>query len=268
VLGPEAADLWLLAGEAQAALEAARRAQRGDLVATIASDLGWHAQAAQAYIELAQKARGSDKAAPYWAAAAVAWDREGQEAEAARCRLEDARARQAPLLTLTAANLPQLQLGQPDVVQVRIANLAEAPAHAVTLAYHGPVRRADERSLANIGPRAERIEEIAVVPTQSGSATLEITVRYADARGQPQTPVDLDVRLQVARPPEVHHHYYGPVIGGDGVIIMRGERGRHLRVQDGGEALELGAQARCPHCGATIQPDDRFCNQCRAELTG
>ena len=170
------------------------------------------------------------------------WPLAGEEEQAFRCRLEDARARRAPLLTLQEANLPALTLGQPDVVQVRITNETNVLARDVGLAYEGHVKRAGERRLGSLGDHETRLESIEVVPTESGSATLRVCVRYADPQGQPQQPVSLDVRLKVAQPPLVHRHYYGPVIDGDGVIVMRGgalQGGRSLRVQSGEDAVEI-----------------------------
>jgi outer membrane protein assembly factor BamB len=263
----EAAGLWMLAGETQAALEAAERAGRLDLVADLAWSLNWYERAAECYQLLAQRSRDPLRGAAYWAEAAEAWEFHGRPKRADRCRLLDAQGRNAPLLRLEAANRPSLTLGQPDVVQIRVVNCTKTLAREVQLAYEGHVQRGGEHFLGSIGPEGERLEEIEVMPTESGSATLRVRVRYADAAGRPQRPVPLDVRLKVAQPPEVHHHYYGPVVGRDGVIIVKGEAvggGRQIRVQSGEDAIELGrsGQRICPACGAPLAAGGRYCMQC------
>jgi outer membrane protein assembly factor BamB len=275
----EATEPWLLAGEVQAAQEAAEKAGRLDLAADLAARLNWHPRAAQGYEDLARRSRDPSRAAVWWTEAAAMWALAGQDGQALRCRLEDARAREAPLLTLREANLPALTLGQPtlgqptlgqptlgqpDVVQVRITNETNVLAREVVLAYEGHVRQAGERPLGSLGPRESRLEAIEPVPTETGSTMLRVRVRYADPQGRPQEPVSLGVRLRVARPPEVHHHYYGPVVSGDGVIILRGEGSQYLRVQSGEEAVKMGRPAAqtCLCCGAPVEAGDQFCERC------
>lgn len=50
------------------------------------------------------------------------------------------------------------------------------------------------------------------------------------------------ISLHVGRRPDIHHHYYGPHISGDGVIILRGDAGgaRQVRVQGGDATVRLG----------------------------
>ena len=269
----EAIELWLLAGEIQAALEAAEKAGRMDLMAELAARLDWHPKAAQVYEDLAQRSSDPLRAAVWWAEAAATWTLAGDDARAFRCQLEDARSRGAPLLTLQEANLPALTLGQSDVVQVRITNQTDMLARDVVLAHEGHVMRAGERSLGSLGRRESRLEAIEVVPTESGSAMLRVCVRYADPQGRPQQPVSLEARLKVAQPPSVHHHYYGPVVGRDGVIIMRGGQGgsgRTLHVQSGEDQIHIertGWSVLCRACGRAAKPGDRWCEKCGEPLS-
>ncbi len=55
-------------------------------------------------------------------------------------------------------------------------------------------------------------------------------------------PMAETIPLHVGRRPDIHHHYYGPHIGGDGVIILRGDAGgaRQVRVQGGDATVRLG----------------------------
>lgn len=262
----EAVELWLMAGEVQAALDAAQQAGRLDLVAELAARLNWYAKAAETYEILARQSREPAKAAMWWAEAADVWALDRNEACAQRCRLAAANARKAPLLTLEEANLPQLTLGRPDQVQVCVRNLTQTLARDVTLAYWGHVHHAGTLDLGTIGPHEEKIVAVEIVPTESGSATLRLALQYKDAAGDPQRPVHLEVRLKVARPPEVHHHYYGPVVGRDGVIILHGEGSRRARMQCGEDAVEFGdwpAGRTCPHCGVLLPATSvSYCEQC------
>ena len=268
----EAVELWLLAGEAQAALDAAEKARRLDLVTALAAGLNWNNKAAQTCEQLARQSRDPLDAATWWAEAADAWTLEGDAARAQQCLLKDANARQAPLLVLEEANLPALTLGRPDKVQVCVRNLTSVLARDVVLSYRGHVKRAGRLDPVSLGPHAEKMASIEVVPTESGSATLEVTAHYADAQGRPQRPVSLNVRLKVGRPPEVHQHYYGPVVNGEGIIIMRGSAGgtgRTLQVQSGDDQIRIersGGPARCPACGAVAEVGDRWCRQCGEPL--
>jgi len=234
-------------------------------------DLNWHARAARYYEQLAGKTRDPGRAARWWAEAATAWELAGEDQRADHCRLQDAQGRGAPLLSLQEANLPRLALGQPDTVEVRVANRTAVLARDVVLAYQGHVQQAGERSLGSLGLHGERLEAIEVVPTESGSATLRVTARYADPAGHPQPPAYLELRLKVAQPPEVHHHYHGPHVSGDGVIIMRGGlgvEGRSLRVQSGEDAVEVGRTGGpvCSQCGRPLEPSARYCHECGKEL--
>ncbi len=267
----EAIELWMMAGEAEAALEAAKRAGRPDWEAGLAMQLHWYDRAAHGYQRLAGQERSPAKAARWWAEAALAWELAGQDGRADRCRRLDADKRGAPLLDLHTANLPVLTLGQRDLVQVCVSNCTDALACDVRLAYEGHVQRAGEQRLGSLGPRAERMVEIEVVPTESGSAMLRVTTAYSDSKGRPQRPVPLEVRLKVAQPPEVHHHYYGPHVGRDGVIILRGEsggRGRSIRVQSGDDAIELGrGQAQdCEDCAVSRAAGYPHCMGCGKRL--
>ena len=54
------------------------------------------------------------------------------------------------------------------------------------------------------------------------------------------------LRLKVVQSPSVHHHYYGPVVGRDGVIIMRGGHrgsGRTLHGQSGEDQIHASTAA-------------------------
>jgi hypothetical protein len=150
------------------------------------------------------------------------WEARGERVMAERCRREEAHALGMPLLRLEAANLPVLVAGQKDMLQVRVINESEKPAYEVMLMYEGHVREAGERPLGSLEPFETRLVSIEVEPTETGSAMVRVGVRYRDAKGRLGRPVRLDMRLKVAQPPQVHHHYHGPVITGDGVIIMRG----------------------------------------------
>jgi len=263
----EAVELWLLAGETQAAVEAAEAAGRLDIVGRLAASLQWHERAAQCYEQLARRSQDPKGAALWWAEAADAWERDGKQERADRCRLLDAQGRAAPLLRLQAANLPQLTLGQPDTVQVRVTNCTEVLACDVVLAYEGHVQQAGQQQLGSLGPGQDRLAEIEVVPTKSGSATVRLNLRYTDPAGRPQRPVPLEVRLKVAQQPQVIHIHEGPYVGRDGVIILKGEAGggeRHLRVQSGEDAIEIGpGRGRvCPACGALLAYGDRYCLNC------
>ena len=135
----------------------------------------------------------------------------------------------------------------------------------------GHVQRADEHALGSLGPHSERLVPIEVVPTESGSALLRVMAAYNDSKGQPQQPVPLEVRLKVAQAPEVHHHYHGPHVGRDGVIILRGESraaGRSIRVQSGEDAIELGrgGMQDCKECEASRIAGHRYCLGCGKRL--
>jgi hypothetical protein len=160
-----------------------------------------------------------------------------------------------------------LTLGQPDVVQICVTNCTNILAQDVVLQYRGHVQKAGQIDLGTLGPRGEKMAEIHVVPTESGSATLWVTVHYSNPRRRPERPVPLEVRLKVAQPPEIHHHYHGPHIGKDGVIIMRGEgagEGRNVRLQSGEDAVEISRAGRryCPGCGKPLDAGHSFCSHC------
>lgn len=186
----------------------------------------------------------------------------GNEERTQRCRLQDANARQAPLLVLAQGNLPKLIEGERAIVQVLVQNLTGYAAHDVTLRYRGHVQQAGESYLGTIGPRRERLVEIAVVPTASGSAELILTLRYQDGARTPQPPVHFTFTLSVSRPPELHQHFHGPTVTGDGVIIMRGAGGRQVRVQSGEDEIEIKRPRTCPNCGEALVPPYHSCGHC------
>lgn len=236
----EIVDLWILAGETGAALEAAQRAGRLDLEAGLAAELRWYDRAALLYEKLAGRTPDPIQAELWYGEAANNWSWAQREEEADRCRLYEANNRRAPLLHLESLNRPRMMAGESDYLQMRVTNRTAAPAHKVELTYRGDVKRAGKQSLGTLGPKASRDVEIEITPTESGSALVRISAAYSDAAGRPQRPALLEVRLKVAEPPQVHHHYYGPHIGGDGVIMVRGSAGRSMRVQSGDDAIDLG----------------------------
>ncbi len=235
-------ELWTLAGEAEEAIAAARQGNHLDLAARLALGLNWYRQAAELFQRLAQRPGDPHKAAVWWREAADAWFLEGNSQKAAACRLSDARARQAPLLEIQPASAPLLIQGEAGQVQVELRNLGPALAQGVILAYQGHVPKADQVNVGAIGPGESRWVTLPVVPTQSGSATLAVTAYYVDGRGVSQWPVVETIPLWVGRPPEVHQHFYGPHIGGDGTIIVRGGGGeRQVRAQVGEDAVMIGS---------------------------
>ena len=100
----------MMAGEADAALEAAIKANRPDWEAGLAMELHWYDRAARGYQQLARQTRDPVRAAAWWAEAALAWELAGEGQRADNCRQLDARGRGAPLLKLHAANLPILTI--------------------------------------------------------------------------------------------------------------------------------------------------------------
>ena len=105
---------------------------------------------------------------------------------------------------------------------MEVRNLGPALANGVILAYSGHVPKADQVDLGAIGAQESRWVTLHVVSTKSGSATVTVTAYYDDSRGVRQRPAVETIPLHVGRRPEVHQHFYGPHVSGDGVIIMRG----------------------------------------------
>lgn len=237
-------ELWALAGEAEEAVEVACRGNHLDLAAQLALGLNWHRRAAELFQRLAQSAGDSRRAALWWQEAAHAWLLEDNRQQAEACRLSDAKARRAPLLTLRPANSPLLIQGEAGQLQVEVCNLGPALAHGVVLAFQGHVPAAGQVDLNAIGPNEKRWVTLYVAPTESGSATLTVTAYYADRHGAAQPPVVETIRLRVGQRPEVHQHFHGPHISGDGVIILRGGAGgeRQVRVQSGEDAVMVARQ--------------------------
>jgi outer membrane protein assembly factor BamB len=272
----QAITLWIQFGVADAALEAAEKAGRKDWVADLAAELGWYDKAAPNYEALARRRQDKPaKAAVWWAAAAEQWLLFGDRERAQQCRLRDAKARKAPLLILQQGNLPQVTAGTPAVVQIAVQNLTDHLARDVVLGYRGHVAKAGERSLGALGPHSERLVEIPIVPTASGSARLDLALHYANSTGQPQPPVPLSISLAVSRPPEVHNHYHGPVawVNGEGVIIMRNSgdaagRNRTIRIQSGDDEVEIQRPRlrTCPNCGRKLLAPYQFCAHCGWEV--
>jgi hypothetical protein len=115
-------------------------------------------------------------------------------------------------------------------------------ARDVKLQYGGDVLRPGEMALGSIGPEDDHRAKLFFTPTQSGVTRLDVTLTYYDVAGRPQRAVSKRVRLSVSAPPQVHNHYHGPVINGDGVIIMRGGSGgsqRVIRIQSDGDEIEI-----------------------------
>lgn len=234
-------ELWALAGEAEEAIKAAQQGQHLDLAAELALSLNWHRRAAGFFQQLARLPGDPRRAARWWQEAAHAWTLEGNREQAEACLLRDAQARQAPLLALRPANAPLLVEGEAGELQVEVHNLGPALALDVILAYSGHVPKADQVALGAIGAQDSRWVTLHVVPTQSGSATVTVAAYYSDGRGVRQRPTTETIPLRVGRRPEIHQHYYGPHVGGDGVIILRGGAGgeRQVRVQSGEDAVTL-----------------------------
>lgn len=235
----EAVELWLLAQEIDCALEAAEHAQRWDVVARLAKDLQLYDEAAAACERLAQQpGAGDDAAAAWWQQAATCWRQAGRPEAAQACQLKAAALRSAPLLTLRVVNFPALMQGRSDTLGVAVTNLTPQTATQVRLRCGGHIARHDSAEFG-VAAHGERVIDVPVAPTTSGSATLELHLTYADARGRGQPPVELSVRLSVAQPPVIQQHFHGPTITGEGVIIMRGERGRTILASDGESEVQI-----------------------------
>jgi hypothetical protein len=260
----EACELWMLAQDAQAALAAAEKAGRLDLIAALAGEMGWHKRAAQAHESLAGRARTAPDKARHWRAAAGLWALAQEEEAVRRCRGQAALALNAPLLALSSANLPSLVQGQRAFLQVTIRNVQPALAQGVILHFSGHVAQAGRVDVGTIGPSDEEVRQVEVTPSASGSALVRLHVAYTDARGNHQDQEELTVRLAVAQPPKVEYHYHGPTVAGDGVIIQRSD-GRLLLVGEDGVQIERPASSpACPRCGAALAPDGRHCDRCGA----
>lgn len=218
----EAVELWLKAGLHDAALDAAKQARRLDWVARICHEVQLYDQAAQAHEQLARASKTPARQAAHWRAAAEAWMLAQDGARAGACDLARADALELPLLALERANDPALTVGRVAELQVVVRNLTARMARRVTLAYRGQLQSSGELELHSLGPKEERTVTIPVAPTASGSARLWLALRYCDAQEQSQPPVEQEALLAVAQAPVVQNFYQGPVIGGDGTIILRG----------------------------------------------
>ena len=176
------------------------------------------------------------------------------------------------MLRLHAANQPLFTHGQGGALQISVSNELDALAMDVRLSYRGHVKQAGEKALGSLGPHGERMVAIEIVPTESGSASVQVTAHYADAQGNAQLPVRLDLPLRVAQPASIHHHYYGPTaqVGGDGVIILRGgegDAGRSVEIHAGEDRVRLGQTAVSLTCARCHQPrpaDAETCPNCGA----
>lgn len=255
------------AGVADAALVCAEKANHIDIAAEIAAQLDLHDKAARYAEQIARIAADPLKAASWWIEAADQWTRHGDTAAAQRCLLADANARRAPLLSLTPANLPALTEGRPETLQVLVRNLTAVAAQDVTVHYRGHVQRAGHTSPFTLSPNSEHILDIAITPSASGSAELELALEYSDMAGNRQRPQRLHLRLAVARPPETHYHINAPaVVNGDGIIILREGSGRSVIADSGGDTVDVERSRRCPKCGAAVLADDAFCEGCGGRL--
>lgn len=238
----EAAELWALAGEVEEAIRAAQQGGHLDFAAELAFDLGWYERAGELFEQLARRFRQAEQRAErWWEKAALSWRLAGNADRAQRCLVADAQDRRAPLLSLRPANAPPLSEGQSGELQVEVRNEGPALACKVVLAYQGHVPRAGQMELGAIGPGGSRLVTLAVVGARTGAAVVKVTTTYTDSLGKDQQPVTEEISFWVNRPPEVHHHYYGPHIDGDGVIIVRGGVGgsRQITVRSNDDTIKL-----------------------------
>jgi hypothetical protein len=178
----QACELWTLAQELDAALHAAERANRLDLMAELATEMQLYVRAADCYTILAQRASTGEHAALHWRLAAERWVLAHDEEKAQRCRDQAAQRAGQPLLEVSAANLPALVQHQVTQIQVRVGNLGAARAANVTLFYRGHVQRADRRELGSLDAGDERLVSVEVTPSQSGTASVALSVSYTDER--------------------------------------------------------------------------------------
>ena len=271
----EAGELWLLAGDDGRSRQAFHRAGNYARAAVVAQGTGHYGDAANDYDAAAQRYRvpQPDTAAALYARAAEMWEMEQDQRSAQRCRCLDAELRQAPLLVIEPAHLPSVPVGGQAYLTLVVRNQGFSRAEGVVLYAGGDLQQTVERSLGAIVQGHSRREELPITPSASGTAVVRLTAVYRDSQGQTQMPAQAQLPLIVQPRPEEHVHYHGPVVRGDGVIIVRGSRAggdRRLRVQSGDDAIELGdgKTARCcPACGQPLEPDMAFCPECGKALS-
>jgi len=265
----EAGELWLLAGDDDRSRTAFHRAGNYARAAVVAEGTGHYSDAATDYEAAAQRYRiqQPDTAAALFTRAAEMWETERDEAAARRCRRLDAELRQAPLLVIEPAHLPSVPAGGQAYLTLIVRNEGFSGAEGIVLYAGGDVQQTVEKPLGTIAQGRSRRVELPITPSASGTAVVRLTTVYRDTQGQTQMPAHCQLRLTVQPRPEEHIHYHGPVVRGDGVIIMRGGQStsRRLRVQSGEDAIEIGSRetARCcPACGQPLESDMAFCPEC------
>ena len=265
----EAGELWLLAGDEDGSRRAFHRAGNYARAAVVAEGTGHYGHAASDFERAAQQyqVQQPDTAAALFARAAEMWEMEREEQAAWRCRRRDAELRRAPLLTIEPAHLPSVPAGGQAYLTLIVRNEGFSSAEGVVLYAGGDVQQTVQESLHTIAQERSRRVELPITPSASGTAVVRLTAVYRDTQGQAQMPAQAQLRLTVQPRPEEHVHYHGPVVRGDGVIIMRGGQstGRRLRVQSGEDAIEIvrGETPRCcSACGEPLEPDMVFCPEC------
>jgi outer membrane protein assembly factor BamB len=263
----EAIELLLLAQEQDEAMDVAEQAKRWDVVARLATDLQLSRRAATAWENLAKTQTVPTAGAQAWRRAAQQWLLDGDEQRSQQCLLKAADLRKAPLLTMQALDLPAMMQGQSSDIHVRIKNLSERSASHVHLRCSGHIANCDLPEFGLEG-KTERTVKIGVQPTHSGSATLEFHLTYSDSSNQPQDPLQMQVRLAIAQPPIVQNNYYGPMVRGDGVIMMRGDDLRSLGLDSADAAPHSSGEQPltfCPYCKQQTMRGLR-CDQCGRTL--
>lgn len=241
-----AGNLWLQAGEGERARLAFERAGDHGRAAAVSRNLGRYAEAAGSYemAAAAHRTRAPETAAAFYAQAAETWDQERNDVEARRCRKLDAELRRAPLLIIEPAHHPSVPAGGQAYLTVVLRNEGFSLAESVILYAGGDVQRRVERRLPPLAPGQSRPEEFPINPSASGTARVSLTAVYCDAGGQAQAPAHAILHITVQPQPQEHVHYHGPVVRGDGVIIVRGASsgGARLTVQSGNDKIETGLE--------------------------
>lgn len=226
-----AGNLWLQAGEGELARLAFERAGDHGRAAAVSRNLGRYAEAARSYEKAAatHRTRAPETAAAFYAQAAETWVQERNETEAGRCRRLDAELRRAPLLVIEPAHHPCVPAGGQAYLTVLLRNEGFGQAESIVLYAGGDVQRRVERKLPPLSPGQSRPEEFPINPSASGTALVRLTAVYCDAGGQAQVPSQAALHITVQPQPQEHMHYHGPVVRGDGVIIMRGTNSGQAR---------------------------------------